>query len=122
MWRRHASLLAILAIGASSLAGSEYQLKEVLKPTKADRRILHNCPDYTTFFNNPKPLRSNSIVKTRDLLLGGTIEITSDITTNQIWTADNTYHIANDINVQALLVIEPGTVSKVCAGYDTGSQ
>jgi hypothetical protein len=38
------------------------------------------------------------------------IDINSDITSNQIWTADNTYHIIEDVNVQALLVIEPGTV------------
>ncbi len=37
-------------------------------------------------------------------------EVSSDITTNQIWTAGNTYHIVSDINVQALLVIEPGTI------------
>ena len=40
------------------------------------------------------------------------IEVTSDITSNQIWTAGNTYHVATDINIQALLVIEPGTVIK----------
>ncbi len=43
-------------------------------------------------------------------LLDSTIEISSDITTNQIWTANNTYHITAGISVQALLVIEPGTV------------
>ncbi|MHC4395771.1 MAG: hypothetical protein ACYS1A_08960 [Planctomycetota bacterium] len=40
------------------------------------------------------------------------IDISSDITSNTVWTADNTYHIIADINVQALLVIEPGTVVK----------
>ena len=43
-----------------------------------------------------------------DALLG-TIEVASDITSNQIWTADNTYHITGDISIQALLVIEAGT-------------
>ncbi len=38
------------------------------------------------------------------------IDVGSDITTNQIWTADNIYHIVADISVQALLVIEPGTI------------
>ncbi|MGA2914723.1 MAG: hypothetical protein ABSE89_01720 [Sedimentisphaerales bacterium] len=38
-----------------------------------------------------------------------TIIVDSDITTNQIWTANNVYYIVWDINVQALLVIEPGT-------------
>jgi hypothetical protein len=38
------------------------------------------------------------------------IEISSDITSNQVWTSDNTYYVVADVNVQALLVIEPGTV------------
>ncbi|MHB0946140.1 MAG: right-handed parallel beta-helix repeat-containing protein [Sedimentisphaerales bacterium] len=38
------------------------------------------------------------------------IEINSDITTNQIWTANNVYYVTTPINVQALLVIEPGTI------------
>jgi hypothetical protein len=42
--------------------------------------------------------------------LDSVIEINSDITTNQLWTANNTYYITSDVNVQALLVIEPGTV------------
>ena len=37
------------------------------------------------------------------------IEIHSNITTNQIWTANNTYHVTAGVNVTALLVIEPGT-------------
>lgn len=38
------------------------------------------------------------------------IEIYSDITTNQIWTANNEYYVTDWINVKALLVIEPGTI------------
>ncbi|MGD0785437.1 MAG: hypothetical protein ABR969_06465 [Sedimentisphaerales bacterium] len=37
------------------------------------------------------------------------IEVNSNITTNQIWTANNTYHVTAAVNVTALLVIEPGT-------------
>jgi len=45
-----------------------------------------------------------------DMLLdGGDIDVDSDITSNTIWTSDNTYHVLADINVQAMLVIEPGT-------------
>ena len=40
---------------------------------------------------------------------GGIVEVYSDITTNQIWTSNNIYYIGNSIQVQALLVIEPGT-------------
>jgi len=108
--RRKMVLLIIAATAVSSVTASESQLKKELKPTKADRRILHNCPNDAIFFNKPEPLRRDSIVKTKDLLLDGTIEINSNITTNQIWTANNTYHIVNNISVQALLVIEPGTV------------
>ncbi len=41
------------------------------------------------------------------------ITIDSDITTNQLWTADNIYYIANSVSVKALLVIEPGTTVKL---------
>jgi len=46
----------------------------------------------------------------------GVIDVNSDITSNQIWTADNTYHIVADINIQALLVIEPGTIVGFASG------
>jgi hypothetical protein len=46
------------------------------------------------------------------------IEINSDITTNQLWTANNIYYVTDWVNVQALLVIEPGTM--VIFGYDCG--
>jgi hypothetical protein len=52
------------------------------------------------------------------LLDGGVVIVDSDITSNTIWTADNTYHVVANINVQALLVVEPGTV--VAFAYDTG--
>jgi hypothetical protein len=41
---------------------------------------------------------------------GNVIEINSNITTNQIWTANNIYYVTTEISVQALLVIEPGTI------------
>ncbi len=45
------------------------------------------------------------------------IVVNADITTNQIWTADNVYYINGEmVNVQSLLVIEPGTI--VIFGYD----
>jgi len=48
------------------------------------------------------------------------IEIDSDITTNQVWDANNVYYVTepNGINVQAMLVIEPGTT--VIFGYGCG--
>lgn len=52
------------------------------------------------------------------LLDGDVVVVDSDITSNTIWTANNIYHIVVDINVQALLVIEPGTV--VAFAYDKG--
>jgi hypothetical protein len=48
------------------------------------------------------------------------IEINSDITTNQVWDANNVYYITdvNGVDVQALLVIEPGTT--IIMGYECG--
>jgi len=40
------------------------------------------------------------------------IYVSDDITANQIWRSDKTYVITAGINVQALLVIEPGTIIK----------
>ena len=49
---------------------------------------------------------------------GEIIEINSDITTNQLWTANNIYYVTDWVNIQALLVIEPGTL--VIFGYGCG--
>ncbi len=38
-----------------------------------------------------------------------TVTISSDITTNTIWSASNIYHVTVPVQIQALLVIEPGT-------------
>jgi hypothetical protein len=46
------------------------------------------------------------------------IDVNSDITTNQIWTANNIYRVTSRIDVQALLVIEPGTM--IYFGYASG--
>ena len=48
----------------------------------------------------------------------GDIYVDSDITSNTVWTSDNTYHVLANINVQALLVIEPGTIVEFA--YGTG--
>jgi len=50
------------------------------------------------------------------------INISSDITSNTIWTSNNTYHILNPIEVNgAMLVIEPGTtVTFAGGGSDAG--
>jgi len=54
---------------------------------------------------------------------GGVIDITSDVTTNTLWTANNVYHVLNPIDVNnALLVIEPGTMVVFAAGTDAGIQ
>jgi hypothetical protein len=47
-----------------------------------------------------------------EMLLDGEpniILVDSNITTNQIWTADNIYYVSGLVDVKALLVIEPGT-------------
>jgi len=45
------------------------------------------------------------------------IEVNSDITTNQIWSANNIYYVTTGVNVRALLVIEPGTMVILGSGY-----
>jgi hypothetical protein len=50
--------------------------------------------------------------------VGEIIEINSDITTNQLWTANNIYYVTDWVNIQALLVIEPNTM--VIFGYGCG--
>jgi len=56
-------------------------------------------------------------VSYEQMLMGqqSVIEISSDITTNQVWTADNVYHVTDQINVQSLLVIEPNTTVRFAA-------
>ncbi len=49
------------------------------------------------------------------------IDVSSDITSNTIWTADNTYHILCPIDVNStMLVIEPGTTIYFAAGVNAG--
>jgi len=51
-----------------------------------------------------------------EMMLDSVVEISSNITSNTIWTANNTYYIIADINVRALLVIEPGTIIRFASG------
>jgi hypothetical protein len=80
------------------------------------QKVLLNCPKSTEDTNSLSFLEGGEIGLEENgsgeeqSLLDGTIDINSDITTNQIWTADNVYHITASINVQAFLVIEPGTM------------
>jgi hypothetical protein len=57
-----------------------------------------------SIFSSSTSLRTAEAGETQE-----TIEVTADITTNTIWQASNIYHVTANINVQALLVIEPGT-------------
>jgi len=53
--------------------------------------------------------------------MDGVIDVNSDITSNTMWTAENTYHVLGAIDVNgALLVIEPGTVVTFAAGVNAG--
>ena len=114
MWRVHTSLLVILAVGVSPLLASQQQKS----------KVLSYCPSFaaTTLSREnkvPVPAKRNSVKQTSDglMMLDGVVEVSSDITTNQIWTAGNAYHITADISIQALLVIEPGTTVEFA--YDT---
>lgn len=122
MWKEHACLSVILAFAVSSLSAAENQ----------QNKSLVNCPKYSVvssvktsppkskapvFKKQNTPARFVSATKTNGgIKLDSITEVSSDITTNQIWTAGNTYHVANDISVQALLVIEPGTTVTFASG------
>jgi len=82
---------------------------------------LKSCPKGIPFraANELKSLQAKEY-KDREIVLTGVrvgmpleetvVDVDSDITSNTIWVADNTYHVVADVNVQALLVVEPGTV------------
>jgi hypothetical protein len=113
MWRGHTCLLVVLSVAVSPLLASQQQKS----------RVLSHCPSFTPVTLSPKnkvpvPAKQNSVKQTSGgLNLNSVIEVSSDITVNQIWTAGNTYHITAPINVQALLVIEPGTIVELA--YNT---
>ena len=122
MWKEHTASLVILALLTSSLFASQGQ----------QSRSPVNCPKYSVISSvKTSPPKSKAPVFKKQNTLArfvsatktnGTIkldsinEVSSDITTNQIWTAGNTYHITADISVQALLVIEPGTTVTFASG------
>jgi len=113
MWKEHTASLVILALLTSSLFASQGQQSK--SPV--------NCPSFTSATlssENKVPIAAKQISVKRassDLIkLASIIEVSSDITTNKIWTAGNTYHITADISIQALLVIEPGTTVEFAYG------
>jgi hypothetical protein len=60
-----------------------------------------------TFSDNIEPIQTGLNI----------IDISSNITTNTIWTSDNIYHVLNAIDVNgAMLVIEPGTTVTFAGG------
>ncbi|MCK4904676.1 hypothetical protein KAS42_00310 [bacterium] len=73
------------------------------------RNRINSKPKKWEFTNrqNNNIQSSNSISYSE---LDEIIEIDTDITTNTIWESGNVYHVTANVNVQALLVIEPGTV------------
>jgi hypothetical protein len=90
----------------------QYKFK-VYCPNSIDAEMnlpfLHTQADSIRFRQAPA-MERNMLLSGFWELTENIIEINSDITTNQIWTADNVYYITAPISVQALLVIEPGTV------------
>ena len=86
------------------------------------RKVLLNCPNSVDEIPLVRAAREKpELFAMPDangglMLLDGVVEVSSDITTNQIWTADNTYHITAGINVRPLSVIEPGTIVEFASG------
>ena len=117
MWKEHTAPLAILALLTSSLFASQgqqskspvncpkYSIPSSAKILSRKAEVLKSLPAKQNM-----PVRQVSAKSANGgIKLDSVTEVSSDITTNQIWTAGNTYHITADISVQALLVIEPGT-------------
>jgi len=104
---------------------ADYNTLPLMRAEQHPRKVLLHCPNNVDEII-PAPVLSRETESAMMygeggggmLLLDGAIDVNSDITTNQIWTAGNTYHITTDISVQALLVIEPGTI--ILYAYDTG--
>jgi len=96
------------------------------RPRQQEQRVLLDCPVDTSESKREESCSESVSLEHADtpeppsagssgggLMTMGTqsvIEVSCDITSNQIWTSDNTYQIIADVNVQALLVIEPGTM------------
>jgi hypothetical protein len=79
--------------------------------TRAKEYAINNIAS-ETFSDNIEPIQTGLNI----------IDISSNITTNTIWTSNNIYHILNAIEVNgAMLVIEPGTtVTFAGGGSDAG--
>jgi len=82
---------------------------------ESEKKFSLNCPE------SDRPNQASKIMKSFDRAIAGgekdgMVDIDTDITANTIWTANNTYHIIADVNVQALLVIEPGTMIGFASG------
>lgn len=99
-----------------------------IKPRQKEKRVLQTCPqlakrsEFTIPYVNDKgrvfATHDGSAALSKD---GSVIDVTSDVTTNTLWTADNVYHVLNSIDVNdALLVIEPGTMVAFAAGTNAG--
>jgi hypothetical protein len=73
--------------------------------SKAHENHLSKCPQEW-----PIPL---PVFEKSNLLMGysepNTVVIDGNIVTNQFWSADNIYLVDGDVDIQAMLVIEPGT-------------
>ena len=99
------------------------------KPRQEKEKVLITCPQIVkrSEFTIQDAYGKGRTFTTHDgsvaLLDGNIVEVTSDITTNTLWTADNVYHVLNPIDVNnALLVIEPGTMVTFAVGTDAGIQ
>lgn len=99
-----------------------------IKPRQEKEKVLITCPQVikrsefriTDVNGGVRTFTTHdgNIALSKD---GGVIDITSDITTNTLWTADNVYHVLNPIDINdALLVIEPGTMVAFAAGTNAG--
>ncbi len=101
-----------------------------VKPRQEEKRVLRICPQLAKGsgsairdVNDKSRISATHNGSAALSKYGSVIDITSDITTNTLWTADNVYHVLTLIDVNnALLVIEPGTMVVFATGIDAAIQ
>ena len=119
MWGKKAFILAAIVLTLTSAANANKVLLTCPNNISVLPLLDFNRANAESLSFPSKDIRSSERTFTTlssggGMITGmdGVIDINSDITSNTMWTADNTYHVVADVNIQALLVVEPGTVVK----------
>ncbi|MBN2019512.1 MAG: hypothetical protein JW749_04735 [Sedimentisphaerales bacterium] len=120
---REANIISVLYAGLPDIIPSEEEQGEQYEEETGELPAV--IKDEETIGNEPEGGGGgpSTTLGAGEMLLDNVIEITDNITTNQIWTADNRYRINGwnyCVAVYALLVIEPGTVIEFMPNKELG--